>query len=213
MEKLLLIGGGGHCKSVLDSTRQNTELEVMGIIDMPEKVGTSIVGVEVIGTDSDMEKWFNKGIKHAFITLGSIGDTTLRQKLYEKAKKIGFQFPIIQDPSAIVSNETIIEEGTFIGKGAIINAEVQIGKNAIINSGVIIEHDDVIDDYCHLAPGATLSGNVKIGAHTHLGTNATVIQGIEIGENTVIGAGSVVIRDIRNSVTAYGNPCKEVEHE
>ncbi|MEG0379069.1 MAG: acetyltransferase [Eubacterium sp.] len=213
MKQLLLIGGGGHCKSIIDSLSQNTAFEVVGILDTSEKVGTFINGIEIIGVDDDMEKWFVKGVHLAFITLGSVGNTALRQKLYEKAKTIGFQFPIVQDPTAIVSKETTIGEGTFIGKGTIVNASVQIGKNAIINSGAIVEHDSTIGDYCHLAPGSTFSGNVTIGAHTHVGTNATVIQEIEIGEHTVIGGGSVVIRNVRSFAVAYGNPCKEAEHE
>ena len=213
MKKLLLIGGGGHCKSVIDSLNQSTEYEVIGILDIAEKVGSFINGVEIIGTDNDMRQFFSEEIENIFITLGSVGDTTLRQKMYGKAKSIGFKFPIIKDPTAIISANVSIGEGTFIGKGAIINTEVQIGKNTIINSGAIVEHDSSIGDYCHLAPGSTFSGNVKVGNHTHIGTNATVIQGITIGEQSVIGAGSIVIRNIGAHKVAYGNPCKEVEHE
>ncbi|WP_414838647.1 acetyltransferase [Carnobacterium sp. TMP28] len=213
MKKLLLIGGGGHCKSIIDSLNQSTEYDIIGILDTPNKLGTLISGIKVIGVDSEMQSWFDKGIEFAFIALGSTGDTQLRQKLYEKAYLIGFKFPIINDPTALISANARIGEGTFIGKGTIINTAVQIGKNAIINSGAIVEHDSTIGDYCHLAPGATLSGNVSIGNHTHVGTNATVIQGIEIGEQSIIGAGSVVIRKIRSGSVAYGNPCKEAERE
>ena len=213
MKKIILIGGGGHCKSIIDSLSQSTEYEIIGILDIAEKVGAFINGVEIIGVDNDMSHFFSKEIDNIFITLGSVGDTTLRQKMYEQAKLIGFKFPIIKDATAIISTDAIIGEGTFIGKGAIINTNVQIGTNAIVNSGAIVEHDSTIGDYCHLAPGSTFSGNVTIGDRTHIGTNATVIQGITIGKQSIIGAGSVVVRNIGANKVAYGNPCKEVEHE
>ena len=213
MEKILLIGGGGHCESVIDSIIENSSFDIVGVLDTPEKVGETIGGVPIIGVDEDLQKWRNKGIQNAFITLGSIGHTQLRQKLFQQAKKIGFSFPVIKDKTAIISNRTTINEGTFIGKGVIVNASVKIGKLAIINSGAIVEHGSTIGDYCHLAPGSTLSGNVSIGKSTHIGTNTTIIQGIEIGKETIIGAGSVVIRNIGSFKIAYGNPCKEATNE
>ncbi|CZR10836.1 sugar O-acyltransferase, sialic acid O-acetyltransferase NeuD family [Trichococcus flocculiformis] len=211
MEKVLLIGGGGHCASIIDSMNQQALYEPVGILDIPEKVGEVILGVPVIGTDDEAKKYFQRGVKRAFISLGSIGDTKLRQKLYQQMKDIGFTFPTVTDPTAIVSPYTQIGEGTFIGKGAVVNATVIIGTHAIINTGTIVEHDGVIGDFVHLAPGTTLSGTVTIGDHTHLGTNSTVIQSISIGENTIIGAGSVVIKSIGAGKKAYGNPCREVE--
>lgn len=211
MEEILLIGGGKHCGSVIDTIKSSSLFNVMGILDLPEKVGETIEGVPIIGGDNDLAKWREKGIEYAFISVGSIGDTRLRQQLFEEAKKLGFIFPIIKDQTAIISESAQIKEGTFIGKGTIINNSVTIGKLAIINSGAIIEHDSTIGDFCHIAPGTTLSGSVTIGNFTHIGTNTTIIQGIEIGKKTIIGAGSVVIQNIGNNKVAFGNPCKEAK--
>ncbi|HJB24199.1 MAG TPA: acetyltransferase [Candidatus Jeotgalibaca pullicola] len=207
MEKVLLIGGGAHCASVIDTMNQQAFYEPVGILDIPEKIGKSILGVPIVGTDSDMRKYFKQGIQLVFITLGN---TVLRERLAKEAKQIGFEFPIIIDPSSIVSLHTNIGVGSFIGKGAILNNTVVIGEHAIINSGAIIDHDGQIGDYVHVAPGATLSGHVTIGNRTHVGTNATIIQNVEIGEDAMIGAGSVVLKDIASGRKAYGNPCKEV---
>lgn len=211
MEEIILLGGGGHCESVIDTIKGSSLFHIIGILDRPEKVGDVIAGVPVIGVDSNLQSWKEKGVKNAFITIGSIGDTNLRQKLYQNAKDEGFYFPTIIDKTAIISKRTKIKEGTFIGKGAIINTSVKIGEQTIINSGAIVEHDSTIGNYCHIAPGTTLSGNVTIGNFTHIGTNTTIIQGIEIGEGTMIGAGSVVISNIGNHRVAYGNPCKEAK--
>lgn len=211
MKDIVLIGGGGHCKSVIDTIKSSNEYNIIGILDIKEKVGTRISNIKIIGTDDDMEKIYKSGIKHAFITIGSIGNPNLRIKLYKEAKDIGYKIPCIIDKTSIISPNLTIKNGTFIGKGVIINSGVKIGENTILNTGSIIEHDCEIGSYVHIAPGTTLSGNVIIGNRSHIGTNSTIIQNINIGEDSIIGAGSVVIKDIENNKKAYGNPCQEVK--
>lgn len=212
MEEIILLGGGGHCKSVIDAILGANAYRIAGIIDIKEKLGTKVAGIEIIGTDEELNYYFHQGIKKAFITLGSIGNPKLRQKLYKSAKEIGYLFPCIIDRTAIISQSAVLGEGTFVGKGAIINSEAVIGSQCIINTGVIIEHDCKIGDFCHIAPGSTLSGGVTVGDAVHIGTNSTVIQNINIWENSIIGAGSVVVSDIASNVLAYGNPCREVQN-
>ncbi len=211
MEDIILIGGGGHCKSVIDSISKSKEYNIIGILDLHDKVGDEILGIKVIGTDDKLEYYYKSGIKNAFLTVGSIGDTRLRRKLYSMTLNIGYSFPNVIDNTAIVSDKVKIGHGNFIGKGVIINASTKIENNCIINTGAIIEHDCHIESFCHIAPGTTISGNVVIGENTHIGANSTIIQNIEIGRDSVIGAGSVVIRNIGNNIKAYGNPCKEVK--
>ncbi|GFP77105.1 acetyltransferase [Clostridium fungisolvens] len=211
MEDLLLIGGGGHCKGVLDTITSSDNFNVVGIIDIKEKVGSYVDEIKVIGTDDDLEKIFENGIKNAFITIGNVNVSSVRRNIFMKLKKIGFKFPQIIDSSAVISTNCIIGEGTYVGKRVVVNSHAIIGVNCIINSGSIIEHDCIIGDFTHIAPGAVLSGGVNVGNNSLLGTNSTVIQGINIGENTLIGAGSVVIKNINDNCIAYGNPCKEIK--
>jgi len=210
VKDIILIGGGGHCQSVIDTIESSNMYNIIGILDLPTKVGLKISGVEIIGTDEMLETYFNQGIKCAAITLGSIGDATQRKRLYNYAANIGFEFPTITDKTAIIGKDVKIEDGVFIGKGCIINVGSNIEKQAIINTGAIIEHDCRIGAFCHIGPGATLSGNVWVSEDAHIGTNSTIIQNIKIGNNSLIGAGSVIVRDVGSNMKAYGNPCKEV---
>lgn len=210
MKDILLIGGGGHCKSVIDTIKLMKIYNIVGILDLQEKVGKVIGNTEIINTDDSLEYYYNKGVEYAFISLGSIGDVSLRRKLYLKAHNIGYKFPNIVDNTSIVSERAKIGNGNFIGKGAIINSDVVIGSNCIINTGSIVEHDCIIENFCHIAPGVTMSGNVSVGENTHIGTGTTIIQNIKIGKNSIIGAGSVVIKDMQSNKKAYGNPCREV---
>ncbi len=210
MEKILLIGAGGHAKSVIDSLKTQGKYEPAGIIDKTEVGNTQVLSIPIIGADEDLPRFYEKGIHHAFVTVGSIGDTRIRQRLYQKLKKIGFTLPNIIDPSAVISPTVKLGEGVFIGKSVTVNAGSFIGKMAIINTGAVIEHECTIGNFCHIASAAALCGNVSIGENTHIGTNATVIQGIKVGSNALVGAGSVVLKDIPDKVRVVGVPAQEI---
>ncbi|NUU74818.1 acetyltransferase [Paenibacillus xylanilyticus] len=205
--KILLIGGGGHCKSVLDSLLYYDNISEIGIIDQKQNVGKEIIGISIIGCDKDIPRLFTKGYNEAFVTLGN---SKQRSMFFQTISKIGFEMPIITDKSAIVSENVKLGSGSFIGKRAIVNAGSCIGKGAIVNSGAIVEHDCIIGDFAHVSPGTVLCGGVEIGEDTHVGANSVIRQQLKIGSGTTIGMGSVVVENIRNNVVAYGNPCKVV---
>lgn len=208
MEKIILVGGGGHCKSIIDSINDLKQFEIVGIVDKRYKECLGL-GINIIGSDEDLNSLYKSGIKNAFIGVGSIGNPNIRIKLYNLLKNLGYGFPTIIDKTAIVSSSAIIEDGVFVGKGAIINVNAVIEKQCIINSGVIVEHDCKINEFVHLAPGVTLSGGIYIGKRTHIGTNSTIIQNINVGNDVIVGAGSVIVQDIKDGTTVYGNPGRE----
>ncbi len=207
--KILLIGGGGHCRVVLDLLLSGKKYQIAGIIDSRKRLRDDIFGIPVIGTDRDLPRLFKSGIKYCFISIGSIGDVRPRVKLYELAKKIGFIFPNLISRSALVSSRSSLGAGNYIAPRAIVNAGARIGNNCIINTGAIVEHDCRIGDFSHISPGSVLSGGVSIGYRSHIGAGSVVIQNVKIAQKVVIGAGSVVTKDIPEGVVVYGNPCRE----
>ncbi|MDD2476655.1 MAG: acetyltransferase, partial [Dysgonamonadaceae bacterium] len=209
-KKILLVGGGGHCKSVLDSLLELEQFSEIGILDKKEKMGEKILGVSVIGGDEDLPQLFTEGYKYAFVTVGGIGNSKLRIALFNKLSGIGFKIPNIIAPSAVVSSHVNLETGIFIGKNVVINAGSTIKKCAIINTGVIIEHDCFVGAFAHVASGSVLSGGVQIGENTHIGANSVIKQRLKIGSDSIIGMGSVVLKDMEDNIIAYGNPCKGV---
>ena len=208
-KKLLLIGGGGHCRSVLDSVRAAGIYDEFGIIDFAEG---GCAGVPVIGRDEDIPRLVREGWTDGIITVGSAGNTGIRRRLYAMLKEqdCGLRLPAVIDPAAAVSAGAEIREGAFIGKRAVVNTGAVIGECAIINSGAIIEHDCRIGALAHVSPGAVCCGQVQVGEGAHIGAGSAVRQLVRIGERAVIGIGSVVIRDIPAGATAYGNPCRVV---
>lgn len=209
--KLVLIGGGGHCKVVISILKKLKTFDIVGIVDKEDRKGESVLGIEINHTDQDLALLKSEGIESAFVAIGSVGKNEKRKRIFETLKKIGYTISCIISPDAIVNEDVIIGEGTIIMPGVVINAGVKIGKNSIINTGAVIDHDCVIGDHVHIAPNATLSGGVKVGDHSHIGTNATIIQNINICENSIIGAGGVVIRNIEISGTYVGNPAKRIK--
>ncbi|KJS88812.1 MAG: serine acetyltransferase [Peptococcaceae bacterium BICA1-8] len=212
-KKILLVGGGGHCKSVLDSLLELNEFSEIGIIDKKENKGKRVLGIPIIGCDDDLLKLFSEGFEYAFVTVGSIGSPNLRMKLFNQLNEIGFEIPNIVDLSARVSHHVKIEKGIFVGKNVVINAGATINEGAIINTGTIIEHDCIIGEFAHIAPGAVISGEVQIGKNTHVGANSVIKQQLKIGSDSIIGMGSIVTKDVEDHIVAYGNPCKGVRKQ
>ena len=188
MEDIILVGFGGHAKSVADCIERKGEYHIVGYTDLQQQQSS----YPYLGTDDVLIDLFGKGIKYAVICIGYLGKGTVREKIYNRLKQIGFQLPVIVDPSAIVSQNAIIGEGTFIGKGAVINTEVSIGKMCIINTKALIEHECIIEDYAHVAVGGVLCGQVIIGKAAFIGANATVIQQQQIAERRIVPAGVVI---------------------
>lgn len=211
MEKVVLIGAGGHCKVVIDIIKSCSEFEIVGITDPLKNNEDYFLDVPIIGDDECLEDIYNSGIRYAFISLGSLDNIIYRDKLFYKLRDIGFKLPTLIHKSAIVSPYAKLQEGTCVMPGVIINSGAYIGENCIINSGAIIEHNCIIGRNTHISPGACIAGDTKIGDSCHIGINSTIIQGINIGNNVTIGGGSVVIRDIENNVVAVGIPAKKIK--
>lgn len=209
--RILLVGGGGHCRSVLDCLLRSGIYNEIGIVDRDPDADPSLIETPIIGTDDDLPVLFADGWINAAVTLGSVGHPNRRKSLYQRLKEIGFALPPIIDCSSVVGYETELQEGVFIGKRAVINCRVQVGPCSIINTGAIIEHDCRIGSFSHISPGATLCGEVFIGENTHIGAGAVVRQQLRVGRDCVIGAGSVVVKSIPDAVEAYGNPCRVVK--
>lgn len=204
MSKLIIVGAGGHARSVIDLALQNNNYELVGCLD--SKAG-DVLGIPVIGSDLDLANTFASGVKNIFI---AIGDNHIRHDLFNLAESIGFE------PVNIISNQAVISPRAKLGKGicvmagAVINVNAEIGDNCIVNTHSSIDHDCQVGKSSHVAPGVALSGNVRMGEGAHIGTGAAVIDNITIGEWAYIGAGATVVRDIPAGKMAYGVPARVI---
>ena len=198
MKKIILIGGGGHCRSCIDVIEKEKKFKVLGIVD--NKKNILIKKYKLIGSDKDLDK-ISKKIKNAIITIGHIKNSDLRERLYKKLIKLKFNLPLVISPLAYVSKNALVGAGTIIMHRALININAKIGKNCIINTGAIIEHDVVIGDNCHISTGSIINGGVTIEKNSFIGSNAVVKQNIKIGKNSFVNANEFIKKNLhKNSV-------------
>jgi sugar O-acyltransferase (sialic acid O-acetyltransferase NeuD family) len=191
MEHIILIGGGGHCKSVIDVIESSGLFKISGIIDLKENIGNKVLDYDIIGTDDDLPS-IVKSFQNFHISIGHIKSNANRIKLYNIIKLLNGKFPVIVSPNAFVSKHAVIGEGTIIMHQALLNAGVKIGYNTIINTKALIEHDAVIGNHCHISTGGIVNGGVEIGNNTFYGSGAVSKQYIKISENSYIKANSIV---------------------
>jgi len=203
--KIILIGGGGHCKSVIDVIESSNEYIIEGIIDKPEFVGNKISGYNIIGSDSEIEKFASEG-RNFHITIGSIKSNSVRVGLYNEIINKGGKFPAIISSKAHVSRFAKISDGSIIMHNVVINSGAFINKNCIINTGAVIEHDVKVGNNCHISTGVFINGDCTIGDDCFIGSNSTIIQGISIAKKNIIGAGSVVLKNTKADSLYIGVP-------
>jgi sugar O-acyltransferase (sialic acid O-acetyltransferase NeuD family) len=209
LERIVVLGGGGHARVLISLIRATARYEIAGILDPSLKRETMVVDIPVLGGDNLLSRQMKEGITLACIGVGSVGDNSKKISLYKTTKEVGFSVPCLIHPQAIVTeNEVNISEGVQVMAGAIIQAGSLVRENTIINTGGIIEHDCVIGKHVHICPGAVISGGVTIGDSTFIGSGATIIQGIKIGNNSVVAAGAVVINDVGDGLKVKGVPAE-----
>ena len=202
-KNLILIGGGGHCKSVIE-VAECAGWNILGILDTKENVGKSVLGYTIIGVDEQIPSFVDS--VSFLITVGQIKDVGLRIKLHEKVLAADGELATVIASDAHVSKHAAIGKGTVIMHKTVINAAAQIGNGCIINTMANIEHDARIGDYCHISTGAMVNGNCAIGQETFIGSGVVVANGISIASRCVVSAGSVVRKNITISGIYAGNP-------
>ena len=202
MNRLIIIGAGGHGKVIADNALRNGQKNICFIDDHTRG---EVIGFPVIGTSEDIER-LNDGNTDFIIGIGS---NAARKTM---AETYNINWVSVIHPSAQIAFNAEIGKGTVVMANAVINACATVGEHCIINTGAIIEHDDVIENYVHISPNVALGGTVHIGANSHIGIGATVRNNLDICDGCIIGAGAVVICDIKTSGTYIGVPTKEIKH-
>lgn len=212
-EKYIIWGSKGHAK-VLSDTLALMGHSVCAIFDNDRSAFSVVDGAQIFHGVEGFDYWKQGTDKlAAYNGLIAIGGDRGRDRIQIMNFLLSraIDLPVLVHPSAFVSCSSKILHGTQILAQAMISADCFIGKACIINNRCGIDHESVIGDGCHVAPGATLCGEVKLGENVMVGAGAVVLPRIQIGSNTTIGAGSVVTKSLPEGVVAYGNPAKIIK--
>lgn len=209
MKPIILIGGGGHCISCIDVVEQTGLYHILGILDLPEKLGQKLLNYSIIGTDNELEQ-FVPDCPDFLITVGQIKSSALRETIFNKVKQAGGKLPVIISSLAYVSSNANIGEGSIIMHHALVNAGAIIGQGCIINSKSLIEHEAIIGNFCHISTATVVNGQSNIGDCCFIGSNAVIANNTNVIANTVIAAGSQVLRSIEFPGTYIGSPLRKI---
>jgi sugar O-acyltransferase (sialic acid O-acetyltransferase NeuD family) len=209
LPSLVLVGGGGHCRSLADVIETTGEFEIAGFVDLPSKKSEKVLGYPWLGRDEDLPLLTTQ-FAYFLVSAGQLGLPTLRERLFATVQAAGGRLPVIRSPRAHISRHARVGEGTVVFHGAIVNAGAEIGRNGIINSAALVEHDVTIGDHCHISTGVRVNGGCRIKSRSFIGSGAVLKEGIVVEEGTVVGAGSVLLRDTEAFGVYIGVPARRI---
>ena len=194
---LLIYGGGGHAKAVMDMVRRLDEYCIAGIIDDDIHLsGKSVLGIPVLGTRDLLTGLARQGIELAANGVGGILDINIRIKIFEILERAGFSFPSLIHSRAVPELSAEIEDGVQVFANAYIGSEAHLCSRCMVNTNAVVSHDCVVGMYTHIAPGALLAGEVQVGERTLVGMGVTTAIGVKIGNNVRIGNGAIILADV-----------------
>lgn len=193
---VIVYGGGGHGKSVIDSIRSQKIFQIHGVIDDGLTPGDLVMGLPILGGSEILPELYQQGFRLAVNAVGGIGDISNRIKVFQILIENGYSFPAIIHPSAVLEQSVIPSSGTQVFPHAYIGSEVKMGFGVIVNTGAVVSHDCLLGDYANISPGAMLAGGVKVGSETLIGMGVTINLGVAIGKRVRIGNGATIKGDV-----------------
>jgi len=210
MHDLVIVGNGGHAKIVIDILEERGDYNILGIITKNKSNEIGIGGYPILGNDNLLKELFKKGVKFAVMGVGGYTDNSLRKRIYENLKKIGFQVISAIHPTASISRTALIGEGNVVFSGVVINPYARLGDNIIVGTGSTIDHDSVIKDHSFISAGVTVGAETKLEEEVLLGLGSKVMAGVNICKGALIGAGALVTGKISKPGTYFGMPAKRL---
>lgn len=207
MRDIILIGGGGHCRAVIDVIEEQGTYKIAGIVDVSSKIGSSVLGYKVIATDEELPL-LAKEYKEFCLTIGHTTIGNLRKELYLILMGLNANLPVIKSPHAYVAKTALIKAGSVIMHHSVVNSNAHLGVCTIANTGCIIEHDVEIGNHCHIGPGSILNGGCMVEDDCFVGSNSVFLPGITMKKNSIVAAGSVIRGQVEENSMYAGNPGK-----
>ncbi|ACZ18937.1 carbonic anhydrase [Thermanaerovibrio acidaminovorans DSM 6589] len=202
----VILCAGGHGAVLYDLIRC-LGVSVLGVVDRDSRIREAFDGVPVLGGDpvleelSPQEVWLVNG-------LGANPDCAPRNALYRMARGMGFEFPPLVHPSAVLARDVRLSQGCQVMAGAVIQTGAVIGENSVVNTRASLDHHCVVGFGAFISPGAVLCGGVRVGDGAFVGAGSVLLPGVSVGDGAVVGAGSTVVEPIPAGTVAIGSPAR-----
>lgn len=202
---IIIYGGGGHCKSLIDVIKAIGTYTIAGILDDGIPPDQMVMGIRILGGKGNLPNLRRKGIALAVNAVGGIGNLSSRVRVFQFLADNGFICPQLIHPSAFVEQSASVSDGVQVFPQAYVGSEAEIGFGTIINTGAIISHDCKLDEYVNISPGAILAGEVHVGEEVLIGMGATINLQVKVGRGARIGNNATVKSNVpENGIVRAG---------
>ncbi|MDH5505897.1 MAG: acetyltransferase, partial [Anaerolineae bacterium] len=202
---MLVYGGSGHGKSLIDLIRALDSYNILGIVDDGLVPGEMVMDLPVLGGAGQLQGLYAQGVHLAVNAIGGIGNIMSRVAVFDKLAAAGYTCPSLVHPTAFVEASAILSQGAQVFPHAYVGSDAQVGFGVIVNTGAIVSHDCTLGDYANIAPGSMLAGGVHIGEATLIGMGVTINLNVKIGKHARIGNSAVIKEDVpENGVVRAG---------
>jgi len=203
---IIVYGGGGHGKSLIDLLRSLDVYKISGILDDGIPSGNQIMGVSVLGGAELLSELPERGIRQAVNAVGGIGNIRVRMMVFNRLAEAGFICPTLVHPSAVLEESATLGLGVQVFPLAYVGSEVKVGYGSIINTSAVVSHECLLGDYTNISPGALLAGGVEVGDGALIGMGATINLRVKIGAGARIGNSATVKEDVpENGIVRAGS--------
>jgi sugar O-acyltransferase (sialic acid O-acetyltransferase NeuD family) len=193
---LVIYGGGGHGKSLIDLVRAAGRFDLVGVIDDGMKPGDNVMGLEVLGGAEMLGDLVARGVRQAVNAVGGVGNVVSRVDVFRRLHEAGFRCPTVVHPISVIEPSAHLSEAVQVMPRAYIGSESHIGYGSIVNTAAVVSHDCQVGSYVNVAPGALIAGAVEIGDRSLVGMGVTINLEVRVGQDALIGNGATVKRDV-----------------
>ena len=207
---IIIVGGGGHGRVIIDIVEKSGQFNLLGILDAQLPLGANVFGYEVLGNDGDLVKLIVQ--RHVQGVVIAVGDNWMRSKVTRSILLAAphLAFPNAIHPAAQIGRSVCLGHGNVVMAGAVINIGATIGNFCILNTNCSVDHDVILGDYVSFAPNSCAGGSVEVGDYSAVCLGSNIIDRIKIGSHTVIGAGSTVLLEMPANIVAFGTPALKI---
>lgn len=183
--KLLVIGAGGHGRSVAEAAELTGIFEIVGFLDDGITEGEHVLGYPVLGPATATSRLLGR-FNQAIV---AIGNNRARETLTHHLDEAGVELATVIHPKAFVSSRASLGEGCVVMPGAVLGTEAWLGKGVIVNCGAVVDHHARVEDFAHLGVNACMAGGAFLGRGAWMQAGAALGYGVAVAPAAILRPG------------------------
>lgn len=186
--RLLVVGAGGHGRSVAEAAELSGQFEVVAFLDDSLPAVEPVLGVPVLGPVANMAHHLTAADQ----AIVAIGNNAVREKLMQQLAAAGFVLATVIHTRAIVSPSAVLGVGSAVMAGAIVGTEARLGVGSIVNCGAVVDHHAIVEDFGHLGVNASMAGGTVLGRGAWMQAGAALGYGVTVPAGVTLAPGEAV---------------------